>query len=216
MPATPEQLAEIRRAQAALKRLDSDRNWRDWEIVGDGVMAIRQIAMHESGVNRPYGRGYTEAFGRLWTHYKFADRIKDPGDRSRLIDVMENLPAIQAWRQQLSADDRRRWTHPSTVWREYQKARKQAAAVPEADNLWKKPSAKEEIKALKAQIHELRKGGDLPWGPDDSPEDQARALFEQIGIADAERLALAILALAKAHRDDASVEGEHAPAEGGE
>jgi hypothetical protein len=89
-------------------------------------------------------------------------------------------------------------------WREYQKARKASTAVPEADNLWRKPSAKDEIKALKAQIHELRKGGALPWGPNDSPEDQAKALFEQIGIADSERLALAVLALGKAHREDAA------------
>jgi hypothetical protein len=198
----PESLAIIKRGQRALTELDKDKNWHSWLQVGEAIVECRRLAMLEAGTNAPYGRGYTAAFGRLMDHYKFAERIKDKADRQKLVAIMDNLPDVEAWRATLSPDDKRRWNHPTTVFRQWEKARKEASALEQDnDDLWRKPSLKDQNKALKAEVHQLKKGGHLPWGPGDSPHDQARAIREHLSAAEAEALALAILAILKEQRE---------------
>jgi hypothetical protein len=119
-----ESLAIIKTAQRALNELDKQthKSWTYWKQVGAGFVEIRTLAMREGGANRPYGRAYTAAFARLLAHYKFADRIKDPGDRQKLVAVMDNLAAIERWMETLPPEDRRRWTHPTTIYRHWQKS----------------------------------------------------------------------------------------------
>jgi hypothetical protein len=199
---TPESLVIIKRGQKAFKDLDKDKNWHSWLQVGEAIMECRLTAMRHAGVNAPFGRGYTAAYAYLMEHYKFAEQIKDKGDRQKLVAIMENLPAVEAWRAGLSPEDKRRWNHPTTVFRQWDKAKKEASALSrDNDDLWRKPSAREQVKALKSEVHELKKGGHLPWGPGDGPHDQARAIREHLSAAEAEALALAILAMLKKQRD---------------
>jgi len=199
---TPESLVIIKRGQKALKDLDKDKNWHSWLQVGEAIVECRTLAMRQAGGNAPYGRAYTAAFGYLMEHYKFVEHIKDKADRQKLVAIMDNLPDIEAWRATLSKDDRRRWNHPTTVYRQWQKAKKEEAEAGQVDDdLWRKPSLKDQNKALKAEMHELRKGGHLPWGPNDTPDDKARALEEQMGTSEAEEVALAILRRVKERRD---------------
>ena len=63
--------------------------------------------------------------------------------------------------------------------------------------MFRGPTIKELNRALQAQVHELRKGAPLPWGPHDSPADKARAVMEHLSIVEAEELALALLQAVK-------------------
>jgi hypothetical protein len=54
--------------------------------------------MQRAGVNRPFGPRYRDLFGLLLRQFKFTDRIKDSGDRARLVEVMEILPEIETLR----------------------------------------------------------------------------------------------------------------------
>jgi hypothetical protein len=191
-----ESLAIIRDGQAALRWLDRDKTWEAWLRIGRAFMEVRNVAMRTAGTNRPFGPLYRDVFGRLLLQFKFTERIKDSGDRARLVEVMESLAEIETWRNGLTDDERRRWNHPTTVLREYKKALRRETAVPD-DVLFRPPSLKEKERALRAEVHELRKGAPLPWGPHDSPADKARAVMEHLSIVEAEELALALLQAVK-------------------
>ncbi|MPZ36607.1 MAG: hypothetical protein GEU95_00860 [Rhizobiales bacterium] len=155
-----------RTGRAALKRLDSDQNWHDWLAVGEAILIGRQECKEECGLadtNLPagsWGGAYNRAFGE-WLAKEKLDF--DKGDRSRLLEVMDNLPAIETWRMTLTLPERRRLNHPSTVLRKW-KAATQPKEPREAKptlrdsvaNLSEESTAKDrEIEALKAHIAEL-------------------------------------------------------------
>ena len=56
----------------------------------------------------------------------------DKGDRSRLLDVMDRLPAIESWRNTLTRTERMRLNHPSTVWRKWKAASAERETLPQA------------------------------------------------------------------------------------
>lgn len=103
------------------------KSWEHWLMVGKALRIGREEAMHSAGTNRPEGKGYNKAFGEWLLENKLDDI--DQGDRKRLLDVMDNLPEIEQWRATLTEGERRKYNHPSTVWRRWKKATK----VPSAD-----------------------------------------------------------------------------------
>ena len=90
-----------------LRWLDRDKTWEAWLRIGKAFQEVRTVAMKSAGVNRPFGPRYRDSVPLLW-RFKFTDRIKDSGDRARLVEVMEILPEIEAWRNGLTDDERRR------------------------------------------------------------------------------------------------------------
>jgi hypothetical protein len=107
----------IRRGQEAWKRHKDDATWSDWLAIGQALAIGRQDAMAAAGTNAPSGKGYNIAFGEWLARHHFDDI--DKGDRSRLLDVMSNLPAIEAWRARLPQTDRLRLNHPNSVLRKW-------------------------------------------------------------------------------------------------
>jgi hypothetical protein len=81
-------------------------------------------------------------------------RIKDPGDRQKLIELMDNLPAVEAWRDKQSPEDRRRWTHPTTIHRHWK-----ASLRPPGDYKGKPTAAQREVleETLTDKVDALRK-----------------------------------------------------------
>jgi hypothetical protein len=185
-------LAIIRDGQKALRWLDKDNTWEAWKRVGEALLEVRRVAMQGAGTNRPYGPRFRELSGRLLRQFRFTESIKHPSDRSRLVEVMENLAAIEAWRNGLTDEQRRLWNHPKTVLERYRADMRKQLATPD-DDVFRAPTAKEKIRELKSEVHELRKGAPLPWGTHDSPADKARAVMEHLSIVEAEELALALL-----------------------
>jgi hypothetical protein len=208
---TPESLAIIKRGVAAMKRLDRDKNVEDWIQVGNAFLECRNVAMREAKKNTPFGPKYTAAYARLLKHYKLADMLKDKSDRARLIDMIENLPAVMEWRQSLSPDERRRYTHPTTIMRHYHAAQRRAAKqAAEADgsdaDAFRAPSVKQQLREARAEVHRIRKESAVaPWAPGDAAPDRARAVMEifQLSVSETEELGLALVQHAKAIRDEA-------------
>ena len=109
----------IRQGRAAWDRLKKGSGlWADWTMVGHALIDGRKIALHNAGTDRAHGSGYTEAF-RSWM---IDNRFNvPPSARAKLFTLMENLPAVEAWRATLTETQRERFNHPSAVLRNYRK-----------------------------------------------------------------------------------------------
>jgi hypothetical protein len=186
----------IQSGTEALGRLTSDCTWCDWCQVGEALLVGRHAAMREANTNRPEGRPYNEAFGRWLGRYGF-DKL-DRGDRTRLLECMQHLSAIEVWRATLTTNQRLQWNHPATVLRRWK-------AVHVVAKSEKKPSPFAETKqALADQIEEndrlrreiKRGGGDL-WTPEDRAADIAKVMASKLSTDKLERCARAMLAIVK-------------------
>jgi hypothetical protein len=110
----------IRRGQEAWRRHKDDATWHDWLAIGQALSIGRQDAMADAGTNQPIGSRYNTAFGDWLVRHRFDDI--DKGDRSRLFDVMDNLPAIEEWRATLPSTLRLRLNHPNSILRKWKAA----------------------------------------------------------------------------------------------
>lgn len=158
-----------------LKKSQS-RTWGEWMIIGDGLMEGRRWAQKKSGSPKPEGKGYTLAMGEWLSRFKVNDL--HASDRAKLLQLMEERPAIEEWRAALTDGQRRNLNNPTVVWskwREDTKIKKpksrtagvsateygRAQAMVEQmqariDELeQERASAKDEIELLKARITEL-------------------------------------------------------------
>ena len=93
---------------------DAPVTWDKWRKIGAAVYIGRQETMAAVGAKKPKGKKYNVRFGH-WLQLNGFDDI-DSGDRGKLLRIMENLSAVEAWRATLSEADRLRWNHPYSVW----------------------------------------------------------------------------------------------------
>jgi len=108
-------------AWARVKKSEA-RLWSEWMTIGEGLMEGRVFAMQVAGVNTPQGRGYVTAYAE-WLHKYRVDDM-DKSVRAKLLNIMEERPAIEEWRATLAINDRRRLNNPDVVWRKWQAATK--------------------------------------------------------------------------------------------
>jgi hypothetical protein len=130
------------------------RNWELTKEVGAGLVEVRRLAMSRAMTNSPYGRAYTAAHAQLLEASKLDLRIKDKGDRQKLVALMDNLPAVEKWLESLSEEDRRRWNHPTTIFRKWQDSLR-----PPRDYTDKAPAAPKQVveETLTDAVDALRK-----------------------------------------------------------
>jgi hypothetical protein len=69
--------------------------------------------------NDPSGRTYNRAFS-VWLQENGFDDI-DSGNRTRLLQLMDTLDAIEAWRADPAHPERLRLNYPSALWRAWRK-----------------------------------------------------------------------------------------------
>jgi hypothetical protein len=115
-----DKLDQIGRAMmAAWQRVKKapTRMWGDWMIIGDGLLEGRRWAMQMAGTNAPEGKGYVTAFGEWLKRYRVDDM--DKSDRAKLLQLMEERPAVEEWRSTLTDYERRSLNHPVIVWRKW-------------------------------------------------------------------------------------------------
>ena len=115
-----DKLDQIGRAmQAAWARVKKaqTRMWGDWMTIGEGLLEGRRWAMQIAGTNAPEGKGYVTAFGEWLTRYRVDDM--DKSDRAKLLQLMEERPAVEEWRSTLTDYERRSLNHPVIVWRKW-------------------------------------------------------------------------------------------------
>jgi hypothetical protein len=125
------------------------RMWGEWMTIGEGLLAGRHWAMRQAEANKPEGKGYVIAFAEWLKRFKVNDM--DKSDRAKLLQIMEERPAIEEWRAELKPHERLQLNNPTLVWRKWT-----------ADTRVKKPkprtaavSAKEHGRA-QAMIDELQ------------------------------------------------------------
>jgi len=109
----------IERGREALKRLER-LVWPDWCDIGNALAAGRTTVLHQVNTNAPQGPRYRKCMGEWLRCYGF-DRIHK-SDRARLLEVADNLVAINAWRDGLSPEEQLRLNSPATVLRAWKRA----------------------------------------------------------------------------------------------
>jgi hypothetical protein len=130
--------------------------------------------------NQSKGRVWSETFGQ-WLRENEFDQI-DKGVRSRLQTCLDNLPAIEAWRQTLGLTLRLQLNHPNAVLRRWQAAREPPRGPGSKSG---KPGYKDIVRDLQEQLdaanRKLRNRDDLSEGRDwtwhDTPEQIAAAML---------------------------------------
>jgi hypothetical protein len=84
-----------------------------WIVIGRAVMRARDIADRRGGrwafQRLLEQQGIAPALGRTWATQK--------AQASKLINIIENLTAVTAWHEKLSATEQIQWAAPSTVYK---------------------------------------------------------------------------------------------------
>jgi hypothetical protein len=151
-----------REGREALQRISTGRDWSDWQKVGVALVAGRAEAMRTANTNMPRGRGYNQAFGDVLKR-EHLDRI-DSATRYQLLQIAENLPEIEEWRETLHPTQRLKLNHPSTIWRNWQRTVK-GAGKKQADEVEQSGDEAEDvgtvgiIAALTTLIQQMRQRG---------------------------------------------------------
>jgi hypothetical protein len=106
-------------AWGRIKKMQS-RTWGEWMTIGEGLLAGREWAMHQAGTNRPEGKGYNTAYGEWLKRFKVSDADGfHKSDRAKLLQLMEERPAVEEWRATLTDYDRRNLNNPTVAWRKW-------------------------------------------------------------------------------------------------
>jgi hypothetical protein len=107
----------ITQAQIALERIQTHQKqlWDDWKLVGKAILKIRDDARRISGADS--GRGYSTEFSKLLSEYKFDEKYLTKTVRCDLLNVMDDLDAIERWRKKQKNFEG--LNHPSYLWRIY-------------------------------------------------------------------------------------------------
>ena len=192
----------VSRGRAAWKSLRQDETWEKWVAIGRAIEAGKTAIMRHLHTNQPKGRVWSESFGAWLGETGFGEI--DKGVRSRLQTCLDNLPAIEAWRQTLGLTLRLQLNHPNAVIRRWQAAQ----ALPGKDNgngSTGRPGLREEVLRLQSEldtaqreIARMRRGLDEgnDWDWQDTPEEIAQAMLRS-HPAKAKRIGAAIVAQSK-------------------
>ena len=194
----------VTRGREAWKSLRADETFEKWIAIGRAIEAGKSAIMRFLNTNQSKGRAWSETFGQ-WLRENEFDQI-DKGVRSRLQTCLDNLPAIEAWRQTLGLTLRLQLNHPNAVLRRWQAARAAPKAPGTAPPANKKDmailelqneldTAQRELRQLKKNRDDLTEGRDWTWH--DKPDDIAAAML-RLYPDKAKRLGSALQNLAKA------------------
>ena len=186
--------------------------WLKWVAVGRGLQECQRLALTATHSNNMSSFAARMAMADILKRERL-DRI-NKGDRSILLKVMENLPAITGWQATLSTSERIKYNHPQAVWKRYQKATVVPPPDPQAENGGEAKATPHGYKAAlgdaesKISVLEqrLKTEGSLFNLNTDTPEEIARAIVGNVALSRAERIAREVLKLAK----DRKAKGGHA------
>jgi hypothetical protein len=192
-------LTIVTRGREAWRDLRNDETWEKWVAIGRAIEIGRTETMRLLHTNQPKGRAWSETFGN-WLQENDFDKI-DKGVRSRLQTCLDNLTAIEAWRQTLGLTQRLQLNHPNAVYRRWQSAK--AAPKGPGDNA--KPGLRGEVIRLQSELDAAQReigrlqrgydeGNDFDW--QDTPEEIAKAML-RLYPNKAKRVGAALLAQSK-------------------
>jgi hypothetical protein len=144
---------DIAAARAAWARLRNERQtFADWVLIGRALAIGRAVCMRQANANKPAGSKY--------------NRLRDVGldginnqERYRATLVMENLAAIERWREGLDEGLRRRLNHPNAIWSHWHRTQKPRRTIetprPLVGKLVKPPRPTGDmLRRISAALHE--------------------------------------------------------------
>jgi len=181
---TPNERRVLDAAHLALIALR--RTFDHWVTVGRGLQLLRQKADQ---------LGTRNAFNDLRDQHRLGDKHFRNEVVSRLLKVMDNLEAVEAWRATLTEKQRLEWASPDTLVRRCPVFNKPKAATAEA-----RPSPYAKLQQanaeLQIELHDVKRraaDGDLFDLKNDCVETIAGTIIEKVGIDKAVKIAHAIL-----------------------
>ncbi len=199
------------RARDAIDRVERDEQWHVWLMIGEGLVQARRDAMTRAHTDNVHAQRYRDAMSAIlreeglddpkdYPKDKKSNKVTaDPSLRSRLLEVMDNLPDIERWRMTLTVHERANWNYPKTVLQRWRKA----TAVPkpkpdDGEETEARPSYKTALAAAETEITVLRQRlkseGSLFNIHMDTPKQIARAVVGNVAPTRAENIAREILA----------------------
>jgi hypothetical protein len=168
----------ITAADEAADRLISGQSWHDWVAVGHALLIGRTQAMASAVTNRPDGKRYASALNRWLNEHPKLDKLLGGNPhkalRSRLLDLIDHISDVEAWRLTVPTNHRLKLNYPITVWKHWQRK----TADP---NKQRKPSPiaklKESVFALEEENQRLKEAnGGNTFTAKDKPADVVRLL----------------------------------------
>ena len=151
--------AVYREGREALDRISTGRDWSDWQKIGAALAAGRAEAMRIANTNRPKGKKYNQDFRDVLKR-EHLDSINST-TRYQLLQIAENLPAIEEWREKLDPDRRLKLNHPSAIWRNWQRTVK-GTGKKRADEVEQSSDAVTIIAALTTLVQQMGQHGFTP------------------------------------------------------
>ena len=127
----------IRAGVDAWQAITRAETFEGWKAIGRALQVGRDHALRATGANAPMGRPYSRAFSEWIKTHHFDQMPKST--RSVALELIEHLPAIEAWRASLTDKERRRCVHPlSNVrrWRTATAPKMKPDAVATAEAAW--------------------------------------------------------------------------------
>jgi hypothetical protein len=162
------------------------RTFEHWVKVGRGLQLLREKADQI---------GTRNAFNDLRDQHRLGDKHFRKEVVSRLLKVMDNIEAVEAWRATLTEKQRLEWSSPDTVFRRCPVFKKPKAATAEV-----RPSPYARLQQanaeLQIELYEVKRraaDGDLFDLENDRIETIAGTIIEKVGIDKAVKIARAIL-----------------------
>ena len=176
----------VERGRQAWKSLRNDETFEKWIAIGRAIEIGRNETMRLLHSNRPAGAQWSRVFG-AWLAENGFDEI-DKGVRSRLQNCLDNLPAIEMWRQNIGLGQRLQLNHPNTVWRKWQAAKEapkgsdRSTSPPPNRKDMEIVRLQEELDAANKKLREIeRQHGNITEGRDwtwhDTPDAIAAAML---------------------------------------
>ena len=158
---------------------NSRRSFDDWIAVGRAIKVARDTSLTGSGAKSPHGKIYTKLMGDFLRQHGLDDIGQQV--RYRLLEVLDNLPAILKWRESMEPAQRLRCNHPDGVMLHWRRSLRPA-------------------QAHKAALHKLGAATSRPvYWPQDCVQRAAAAIAKS---RSSDSLVLARLALEGAVRND--------------
>jgi hypothetical protein len=121
MTDTADQIAEGREAWARIRE-SGKRDFNDWILVAHALQIGRAASLAAARTNRAVGTTYNRAMS-AWLREAGLGDVNNQ-ERYRALQVLENLPAISAWRDGLPEERRARLNHPGAIWAHWNKTKK--------------------------------------------------------------------------------------------
>jgi hypothetical protein len=141
-------------------------NFNDWMTLGEGLALARTEAFRVTGTNDVNSKHYRNALPAILDREGLG-KIDAPL-RSEILTLIDNRPAVEAWRATLADNQRMMWNHPHTVlkyWRKATIVAETAKADPGAEKepTWKEKAAalENQLAAVKEQLRKAQQDGSL-------------------------------------------------------